>query len=134
MKNRFFGIVGLLLLTGVSSSHAGDVSAGKTGFLQNCSGCHSINPVNNYYAPNLHCIVNRSAVIKEFPNYSSDFRHAAKDLVWTEELLLEYLQNQKRFFSEKLNAPDANIMMNVNIPDIELRKNILAYLISTCSE
>ena len=123
-----------VLLVIVSSAHAGDLEAGKSEYVKNCSGCHSTDPVINHYAPNLHCVINRKAGTADFSGYSVDFKKVTADLVWTKDLLFEYLKNQKEFVSEKLNAPEAQIMMNLNFPDPNLRMNIIAYLASLCVE
>ena len=87
----------------VSSAHAGDSEAGKSAYVKNCSGCHSTDPAINHYAPNLHCIINRKAGAADFSGYSQDFKEVTADLIWTEELLSEYLNNQKEFVAENFD-------------------------------
>jgi len=134
MYKLLLGFVSSVLFVAVHSTYANDLEAGKSGYVKNCSGCHSTDPTINHYAPNLHCIINRKAGAADFSGYSLDFKEVTADLVWTQDFLFEYLKNQKEFIAEKLNAPEAQIMMNLNFPDPDLRTNIIAYLDSLCTE
>ncbi len=88
---------------------------------------------NKYYAPSLHCIIGQRAGTTKFSGYSEDFKEAAVNIVWTEELLLDYLASQKDFISNRMSRKDTNIMMNLAWPDLTFRVNIAAYLKSKCA-
>lgn len=84
------------------SAHAEDTDSGKKGFISHCGGCHSIDPVINHYAPNLHCIVHRQAGVANYSGYSADFKKSTTDLLWTKDMLFAYLAKLSR--TQTVNA------------------------------
>lgn len=126
---RVAALACLVLAAGAAPAFAqGDVDKGKSQFGQ-CRACHTIEAGQNRVGPHLFGVVGRKAGTVEKYSYSQPMKDAAeKGLVWTEENLMEYLEDPNAFL-KKFNGKDAtgNKMPN-KFPDKDLRQNVIAYL------
>ena len=75
----------------------GDAVAGEKVFKK-CMTCHSLEEGKNKVGPSLHNIMGRAAGTVEGYKYSKANAKAAEDgLVWTEEVMSEYLVNPRKY-------------------------------------
>jgi cytochrome c len=106
----------------------GDVDKGKSQFGQ-CRACHTIENGQNRVGPHLFAVVGRKAGTVEKYAYSAPMKKAAeKGLVWTEEHLMEYLEDPNAFLKKFNNEDAAGNKMPNKFPDKALRQNIIAFL------
>ncbi len=116
-------IVGLLFLAAsVSPAVAQDAANGEQVFRK-CRACHQIGDgAKNTVGPQLNNIVGRPAGSVDGYNYSKANREAgAEGLVWTEEKLMEYLENPRAFMPK-------NKMAFAGLRDEQDRKDVIAFL------
>jgi cytochrome c len=88
-----------------------------------CRACHDVGPnAKNKVGPLLNDIINRKAGTIEGFAYSEANKSAgAKGLVWTEEVLLKYLENPLTFMP-------GTKMAFAGLKDVQDRKDLIAYL------
>lgn len=129
LTNVFF-ICSLIISSHVLALESGDIEQGKAAF-GNCAGCHQIGEgAGNGFGPSLTGVVGRDG---KFPGYSySPSLEKAKDkgLVWTPDLVFEWLAGPSDFLKKYLKDDKAESKMPVNFPDEKLRKDVVAYLSS----
>ncbi len=118
-----------LCLTALPALAAGDPAEGKRAF-NSCRSCHGIASdsetffrVNAAAAPNLYGVIGRQAGTGDFRRYGDDLVAAGEaGLVWTEELLAEYIENPRDFLRAYLDDPKARsnmaFLMRKNQEDI----------------
>ncbi|MFT4960806.1 MAG: cytochrome c2 [Paracoccaceae bacterium] len=106
-----------------------DAEAGAKVFKK-CKSCHKIGEgAKNGAGPQLTGIVGRPAAASEGFKYGRDLVEAReKGLVWTEELLSEYIADPKEFLREYLDNPKAKAKMAFRLKKEEDRQNVIAYL------
>lgn len=108
---------------------AGDAEAGKTVFKK-CRPCHEIGPdAKIKVGPVLTGVIGRPAGSYEGYEYGKDMMVAAgMGLVWTPELLFEYLADPRAFLRSYTANPKAKTKMVLKLKDDEDRRNVIAYL------
>src|SRR5262245_31952655 len=101
---------------------AQDADNGQDVYRQ-CRACHQIGAgARNLVGPQLNGIVGRKAGTVEGFSYSSANKEAgAKGLMWTEEVLLKYLENPQAFMP-------GTKMAYAGLKDEGDRKDVIAYL------
>lgn len=110
-----------------------DTESGRSFFNQNCGGCHSLSADTNHYAPNLNCLDGRPAGAAPFPGYSEDMKAlAATGLIWNGKALKAFLADPVGFARDRLERPEATILMQVTVPDAADQENVLVYIASRC--
>ena len=111
-----------VLLAAVSPAAAQDAENGEQVFRK-CRACHQIGDgAKNTVGPQLNGVVGRPAGSVEGFNYSQANKEAgAKGLVWTEEKLMEYLENPRGFMPK-------NKMAFAGLKDEADRKDVIAFL------
>lgn len=111
----------------------GDPEAGRAPFLKNCGGCHGLSADNNYYGPNLHCVIGRAAGSAPYAGYSETMKAAAASgLVWDPDSIDRYLTDPSEFIADHLGKPDAAVLMQTKVADAAERRNLIAYIGSRC--
>lgn len=104
--------------------------------FRKCQSCHRIGPdAKNFTGPVLNGVIGRQAgTVADF-NYSDLNKAAgANGLVWTEELIVQYLADPapflKKFLTDKGKADLATgtTRMVFKLPDEQDRKDVVAYL------
>ena len=128
MHNTFSAIVLTALVTS-QGAYAQDVEAGGKVFKK-CKACHKVGEgAKNGAGPMLNDIFGRAVASTEGYKYSKTMI-AAKEagLVWDEENLLGYLENQKEYMKAALDDPKAKPKMNIKIKDEQDRIDVIAYL------
>lgn len=106
------------------------------GVFRKCQSCHRVGPeAKNFTGPILNGVIGRQAgTIADF-NYSDLNKAAgANGLVWTEELIFQYLADPapflKKFLTDK-GKPDlatGTTRMVFKLPDEQDRKDVIAYI------
>ncbi|MGI3168692.1 c-type cytochrome [Pseudooceanicola sp. C21-150M6] len=110
-------LMALLSTPALADSHsAGDAAKGEKDFAR-CKGCHMIaSPEETLVpggklGPNLYGVIGRQAGSLDF-KYGADTVAAGEaGLIWTEELLAEYLENPKAFLAKVLDKGSAKSNM-----------------------
>lgn len=107
---------------------AGEVVAGKKVFKK-CSVCHSLDPARKKLGPTLKGVIGRTAGSIEGYSYSDSYIEAReKDLVWTEENIVEYLANPRRYLAAYLGIKKARSKMTMEFKELSDRENVVTYL------
>ena len=128
-RRQFFlrmAFAGMTLVAGLSIDIAGaqDGSAEEGAeVFKKCRACHDLGPgAKNKVGPLLNGIVGRRAGTIEGFNYSAANKEAgAKGLVWTEQVLLKYLEAPLSFMP-------GTKMAFAGLQDPQDRKDVIAYL------
>jgi len=121
MKRVFAGTLtaAALLAAAPALAQEGDPEAGKQTFRM-CQACHTVQEGQHRLGPSLYGVVGREAGTAEgFTMYSPAMKESG--VVWTEENLMEYLQNTRDFIP-------GNRMAFPGLPKEEDRRNVIAYL------
>jgi cytochrome c len=117
------GLIGLVfLVAALSPAAAQDAENGEQVFRK-CRACHQIGDgAKNTVGPQLNDIVGRVAGGVDGFNYSKANRKAAEEgLVWTEENLMAYLENPRKFMP-------GTKMAFAGLRDEQERKDVIAFL------
>lgn len=118
----------LAMTVAAGTASAADAKRGEKQFGR-CKACHSTDAGKNKIGPSLHGIVGRKAGTAEKYKYSKSLAEAgSKGLVWTDETLMEYLENPTNFLKKYLKAKSVSNKMKNNFKNKALRENIIAYL------
>ena len=109
-------------LFAVGLAHAQDVASGEKVFLQ-CKACHQIGETaKNGVGPVLNGLFGRKSGTIEGFNYSAANKDAgARGLVWTEQVLLKYLEAPLSFMP-------GTKMAFAGLKDPQDCKDVVAYL------
>ena len=91
--------------------------------FKKCRACHDVGPeAKNKVGPLLNDIVGRKAgTIEGFAYSEANKAGAAKDLVWTEDVLFKYLENPLTFMP-------GTKMAFAGLKDAQDRKDLIAFL------
>jgi cytochrome c2 len=91
--------------------------------FKKCRACHDVGPdAKNKVGPLLNDIVGRKAgTVEGFPYSEANKTAGGKGLVWTEEVLLKYLENPLVFMP-------GTKMAFAGLKDEQDRKDLIAYL------
>lgn len=105
-----------------SSAQQGNAEAGADVFKK-CRACHDVGPAaKNKVGPLLNGIIGRKAgTIDGFAYSEANKKAGASGLVWTEEVMLKYLENPLSFMP-------GTKMAFAGLKDAEDRKDVIAYL------
>ena len=128
MPSRFFVACLILAISNVSA-HAADANRGKTVFNQ-CRACHSIDRSGaKLIGPNLLGVFERTVgTVQGFPYSPAYLAAKSKDLKWTEENLMEYLNNPGPYLQKISGDKSAQTKMIFRLPKEVDRQDVIAYL------
>lgn len=129
---KLFALTAATLLA-TSSAYAGDAAGGEKDFKR-CKACHTIANGDDVIfkggktGPNLYGVIGRVAGSQaDFSKYGDDLvAVGAAGLVWTEELLTDYVKDPKGFLSAQLDT-SAKSKMSFKMKD---GADVAAYLAS----
>ncbi|MBU2866892.1 c-type cytochrome [Pacificibacter marinus] len=129
---KMFALTAAALLA-TTSAYAGDAVKGEKD-MKKCKACHTVENGDDVIfkggktGPNLYGVIGRTAGTEEsFTKYGDDLvAVGAAGLVWTEELLVEYVQDPKKFLSAQLDTA-AKSKMSFKLKDAS---DVAAYLAS----
>lgn len=99
------------------ASLTGDAAKGETVYNQ-CRACHSVEPNRNGVGPSLHGVVGRES--GAVPGFSYSEANKAGHLIWTPEVLFNYLENPSRMVQ--------GTRMSFMLRDPQQRADVIAYL------
>ncbi|MEQ8444087.1 MAG: c-type cytochrome [Alphaproteobacteria bacterium] len=143
MKNhQFMGMaLGVAVMFSAGGALAdGDPENGQAVAERRCGSCHTFEQGDrNKVGPNLFGVIGRAAGTVEGFNYS-DLSAAATDagLVWTEELVVEYLPNAQDFLEDYVarngGTPTGRTRMTFRLRDEQDRRDVAAYLATLRAE
>ncbi len=113
------------------SATAQSVDQGRTVF-RNCAACHQVGEgASNRTGPLLTDVVGRAAGSAEGFNYSDSMLAAnASGLIWTEELIFDYIADPTAFLRTYLGDDNARAKMTFRLKDSDDRRDVIAYLAS----
>lgn len=123
MRTGLVSAVAVLASTiAATAAMAQDAENGQDLYRQ-CRACHQIGPgAKNLVGPQLNGIIGRKAGTVEGFNYSEANKKAgAGGLVWTDEIMLKYLENPLQFMP-------GTKMAYAGMKDEGDRKDLIAYL------
>lgn len=108
-----------LLIAATSAGAAeGDVERGKKVFNK-CKACHVLDAHKNRVGPYLSGVIGRTAGTADGYKYSK--ANAQSGIVWTEEVLFEYLANPRAYLKgTKMAFP--------GLKDPQDRRDVIAYI------
>lgn len=123
-KTKLFAAFATAAFAGLSSAAAQDIPEGDAAngekVFRRCQACHAIQEGAHRVGPSLHNIINRPAGTAEgFTRYSK--ANAESGIVWTEEVLFEYLENPRQYVP-------GTIMAFAGLPKPQDRADVIAYL------
>ena len=116
------GLIALAASASAQDAAGGDPNAGEEVFKK-CRACHDVGPnAKNKVGPILTGIVGRPAgTIPGFSYSEANKSAGAKGLVWTEDVMFQYLEDPRKFM------PNTK-MAFVGLKDPKDRKDVIAYL------
>lgn len=112
-------ILGLATPLFAGAAAAGDAGQGEKAFRRLCSACHAPTPGVTRLGPTLHGVVGRRAGAVAGFSYSATY--AAGQVVWTPEVLDQYLKDPKTYMP-------GSRMNFVGIRNEAERADVVAYL------
>ena len=112
----------LLVAVGSAAAQEGNAEEGAEVFKK-CRACHDVGPdAKNKVGPTLNGILGRKpGTIEGFAYSDANKAAGAKGLVWTEEVMLKYLENPLTFMP-------GTKMAFAGLKDVQDRKDLIAYL------
>lgn len=122
-----FGLTAMTV--GYSAAEEGDPTKGEKVF-KSCTACHKVgDEAKNGVGPVLNGIVGRPAGTFEGYKYGKGIKAANEQgLVWTEELLFEWLGNPRNFIRGYLDDKKAKVKMTFKLKNEQKRLDVIAYL------
>lgn len=131
LKSPYMFTIAVVASLLAAPAFAQDATAGKKTFKK-CVACHAIGEgAKNKVGPVLTDVIGRQAGTGEGYQYGKDMVLAGeKGLLWTQELLAEYLEDPKQFLRDYLEDSGANSKMSFKLKDDKERADVAAYLAS----
>lgn len=108
---------------------AADAANGEAVFKKRCVACHTLEEGKNKVGPSLFAIVGRKAGTVPGYKYSDSYVEAGeKGLTWTEDKIVPYLEDPKKYMAEATGDPKARSKMVFKLKSESDRQDIAAYL------
>ena len=131
-------LVGVMVLTAASGASAlepGDAAKGEVVFKK-CMTCHRIGEgAKNLVGPVLNGVIGRKAGTAEGFAYSSLNKASGENgLVWSEDLIFDYLKDPNAFLRKfltdkgKADLAKGSTKMVFNLPSEAERRDVIAYV------
>ena len=121
-------VSGLYLLASPAFAE-GDATKGENVFKK-CKACHKIGEgAKNATGPMLNDLIGRAAGTTEGFNYSPSMIAAGEaGLIWTEELVAQFIADPKEFLQTFLSDPAAKSKMVIKISKEDDREDVASYV------
>lgn len=133
MKEMLTATAALMISFAGTSMADGDPEEGKSDFKK-CRSCHTIANGDDVIfkggktGPNLYGVVGRAAGTAEGFKFGSSIVDAGQaGLIWTEELLIDFIADPRTFMKEATGDSGAKTKMTFKLKDAE---DVVAYLAS----
>ncbi len=122
-------MLGMASLAMAQETSLGDPALGAKVFKK-CKACHKIgNGARNGVGPALTGVIGRTAGTAAGYKYGKSMIAAGADgMVWTQELVSQYLENPTNYLRDYLGDPKAKAKMRVKVKKESDRANVAAYL------
>ncbi len=134
MKKLWIAATGITLALAGTAHAAGDAAAGEKAFKK-CKACHTIADGDNVIVkggktgPNLFGVVGRQPGSVEGFKYSKSMvAYGETGVVWTEELIAQFIADPKAFLKEHLGDGKAKSKMTFKLK--KGSEDVAAYLAS----
>jgi len=122
------GALGAVMIAGAPAI-AADAASGESAFKRRCVACHTVEEGKNKVGPSLFGIVGQKAGVVPGYRYSNSYVEAGeKGLVWTEDQIIPYLEDPKKFMEQVTGDPKARSKMVFKLKSESERQDITAYL------
>ena len=110
-------------------AHAGDAAKGEKVFKK-CKGCHKIGEgAKNAVGPVLNDLIGSQAGTAEGYKYGKDLIAAGEaGLVWSEELVGQFVEDPKAFLRTTLDTSSAHSNMPLKVKKAAEREDVAAYV------
>lgn len=127
-KTGIMALAGLFLMATTAFAD-GDAAKGE-GVFKKCKACHKIGEgAKNATGPLLNNVIGRVAGTVDGYSYKPSMVAAgAAGLIWTEELVADYLEDPKAFLRAFLNDSAASTKMTLKLKKEDDREDVAAYL------
>jgi cytochrome c2 len=122
-------MLGMASAATAQATSVGDPALGAKVFKK-CKACHKIGDgAKNAVGPALTGVIGRTAGTAAGYKYGKSMKAAgASGLVWTQELVAQYIENPTNYLREYLSDPKAKAKMKIKIKKESDRVNVAAYL------
>ncbi|NOX40036.1 MAG: c-type cytochrome [Alphaproteobacteria bacterium] len=122
-------MLGLASVAMAQETSLGNPAIGSKVFKK-CKACHKIgNGAKNGVGPALTGVIGRLAGSAPGYKYGASMKAAGADgMVWTQELVSQYLENPTNYLRDYLGDPKAKAKMKVKVKKEFDRANVAAYL------
>lgn len=112
-----------------ASAMAADPAEGEAVFKKRCKACHTIVAGKNKVGPSLFGVVGRQAGVVAKFKYSKSYIAAGESgLSWTEDKIIEYLANPKKYMRAVTGDKKARTKMVFKLKKEADRQNVTSYL------
>ena len=117
------------LVIAAGPAMAGDVGNGEAIYKKRCKACHTIEAGKNKIGPSLFGVVGRQAGTVPKFKYSKSYVEAGEGgLNWTEEKIIEYLGNPKKYMRSVTGDKKAKTKMVFKLKKEAERQDVTAYI------
>ncbi len=121
------GFVALLVMA--APAMAGDAEKGESIYKKRCKACHEITPGKNRVGPSLFAVLDRQAGTVPKFKYSKSYVEAGEaGLTWSEEKIVEYLANPKKYMRKITGNKKAKSKMVFKLKNETQREDVTAYI------
>ena len=122
--------IAFLVISGVASAALAQDAARGEAVFGKCATCHSVgDDAENRTGPILTGVIGRRAASVEGFDYGDDMIAAGQaGLVWTEELIFDYIADPRTFLRTFLDDRRARAKMTFRLRDEADRRDVIAFL------
>jgi len=122
-------LIAAAALAFAQTANAGDAAKGEKVFKK-CKACHKIGEgAKNSVGPMLNDVIGRPAAASEGYKYGKDLIAAGDaGLVWSEELIAQYVEDPKAFLRTFLDNSSAKSKMPLKLKKAAEREDVAAYV------
>lgn len=117
------------VLAGAGAAMAADAANGEKIYNKRCKACHTVEQGKNKVGPSLFGILGRQAGTVPKFKYSKSYVSAGEaGLTWTEENIIEYLADPKKYMRKVTDNKKARSKMVFKLKKENERQDVTAYI------